>query len=215
MITLLKNDYKDFFHPHIQNKKVRVYRLYYLEDVENKFGSVKANTVGGYLESESNFDLENPSIILNQGMVFGQAITRNSMIKDYSAVFDETVLDTCESFGKSRIFGKTKANNSIFRDNCSIGGILTIKSSYFSNSVNVSGLCKIFNCKMYVGSRISGQSDVYDTTLTDTSEITGVSRIRNCVLTGRTVLKNEHLENQSISEDIELNILSQKGDLFP
>lgn len=216
--TLLKNDWRDIKHPH-KNERIRVYRLWYLEtvsvEVNGKVYTIEANSPGGFLQSTINMDDKNLSLVLNNSIVFGQAITRNCVIRDSAAIFDDAFLENCEVFGHAKIFGKTNAKRSLFRDNTNIGGVLHIEDSYFANSSNVSGICKIFNTKMHTGARISGQSEVDGCILHDTVEITGMSKIRNCILNERAFVKNEVLENQSITETIELYAIKQKGDLFP
>lgn len=217
---ILDSDYKTFFHPYTQTP-VRVFRVIYVKDVswvnpfDEKKHLIKEGTIGGFIAKESNLSQDDDSIILNNGIVFGNAKLKNSFVRDGACIFDDCLIEESEVFGYAKVFGKTLAKNCIFRDNCNIGGMLTMERDYITNSANISGACKIYDTSMYVGSIIRGQCNIYDCELTDVSEICGISTVRNCKLSGRAYLKNANVNNQTLNETITLDLIQQDGDLFP
>jgi NDP-sugar pyrophosphorylase family protein len=217
---ILKNDHKTFLHPYTENP-VRVFRIIYVSDVTwtNPFTdtehTISAGTIGGFIASEVNLSHTDTSVILNNAIVFGNATLKDTFVRDSASVFDDCSVIESEVFGTSRIFGKTKAKNCIFRDTCNVGGMLDLERCYITNSANISGVCRIHDTSMYVGSIIRGQCNVYDCQLTDVSEICGISTIRNCRLSGRVFLKNANVQNQSFNETIQLSVTQKEGDLFP
>ena len=66
---------------------------------------------------------------------------------------------------------------------------------------------------MTIGAMVHGEAIVNDCKLRDVTEIYGTAAVGNSVLSGRAVIKDDTIINQTIHVDVELHVTSGKGSL--
>jgi hypothetical protein len=84
---ILKNQYIQIKHPRTQ-RPTRLYRIYALRDIETIVGTVKAESIGGYIESEANLPQTDSSWVFNTAMVFDDAVLVDSVAQKDAKIFN-------------------------------------------------------------------------------------------------------------------------------
>lgn len=209
---LLKHDYLDIVHPVTKNN-VRIFRIISLRHIENPFhGHIPAESIGGYVQSTANLDMEDDSWLFHTSKAFGNArISLNTIMYDSSAAFDNATIGGSIVRDYSKIFEDAKVLSSVLEGRCTISGKSNVNASSIYNSCLVDGYATVIETTMKDGSMVRGSAKISKSTLVDTCEIGGTANIINCNVGGRYVCMHGQHTNESLFDDIELNIESGKS----
>lgn len=209
---LLKHDYLDIVHP-VSKINVRIFRIISLRPIENPFhGHIPAETIGGYVQSMANLDMNDESWLFHTSKVFGNAVVSlNTVVYDSAAIFEAATVGGSIIRDYSKIYGEAKILSSVFEGRCTISGKSNVNASSIYNSCLIDGYATVIETTMKDGSMIRGSAKVSKSVLTDTCEIGGTANIINCNVGGRYVCMHGQHVNESLFDDIELNIESGKS----
>lgn len=118
-------------------------RIMYVRDIETKFGIIKAGTLGGWIQYESNLSHNGNSGVFGNSIVLGD----DSIVMDNGAVYGGVV------------------SNSIIMDNAIVVDNVTIEDSSLEDNAWVSGTSIIHNSHIYDNIKVSGYSKIYNLSL--------------------------------------------------
>lgn len=202
---ILKTDYLTWKHPR-KGLPVKLYRIVALKTFSCLGMTIKEGEIGGYIQNEKNLSQEDNSWVAQTAKVFDNVTLLNSYVTNDAQVFENSTLENVKVTDKVRIFGTNKIVNAEIYNN------VDVENAEIHNSIlrNWSVACNkavLNGVEMSGGSRIS-DSNVTNSQLTEQAEVKSKSQILNCNFGGRTVISNKKLENQTLSETIELNVLT-------
>jgi len=237
---IIKNDFIQIKHPGTRDKIIRLFRIISLRDLTIKvdkdfFKSINPSdityldqfndtivipkhTIGGYIESESNLDIEDESWIHQEAKVFDNSkITSDSYIFGSACILGNITVEKSIIGDFSRLqngFGKyfqptpsekITVHHSILLDRTLINNLGDIYDSIFLNSARAYGEFHIHRCFLKDGAYVFS-STVRDSTLIDQSCIQ-VSNSNNVHLSGRISITKDVREDfmpnlQIVSEEI-------------
>lgn len=184
----------------------KLYRIIALRDFVTFGGrTIKAMEIGGYIHSENNLPhddgswVEHDARIINDAVVSGNTLICNrSVVCGFAKIIDSKITGAC------KISGNAFVKKSVISGNVDIDKDARVETSSVSNWSVVTDKASISETVMTDASRVSGTSVVHSSTLADQAEVKGFSNVRHCKLSGRTVISNKQISNQTINEQIEL-----------
>ena len=193
-----------------KGKPHTVYRVFYDHDVKVGDRYIHSGSVGGYAESLEN--LHNV-ILQNSAIVLADVQATNCLFRD-ECLITGGVFRECIVEGRATLHGSINAFNSIFSDSCQLAGSFEIKNSTFERSSYANGHGKIIETTITGGGHIiKGNVDIENCRIEGTSEVIGNTKLRNSHLSGRVVVKDGNLQNQTLNYDYTLNIEQRAGEL--
>lgn len=143
------------------------------------FGSVRANSLGGYIENESNLSQDDTAWVYGNAMVFGNAkVCDNAMVFGDALVGDNAkICDNAKVCGNAKVF-----DDASIGDDAMIFGDTTV----FNNAM-VFGYASVWdNAKVYGDAMIFGEASVYgNTTIYGDAKIHG-----NAIISGNANVGN-------------------------
>lgn len=212
---ILKNDSIQIKHP-ITGLPVKLYRIIANIDFGCSVGSsliekrtihICAGTIGGYIQSEKNLPQDDNSWVNSNSRVFDNVVLENSFITGDAQVFGNSIISSSIISDKVRIYGSADLRCCSIFDNVDIYGSSKLVNSLVKNSCIICGNSIVTNTEVLGGSRIC-DSRVINSRLLDQSEIRKRSEVENCKLSGRAVIVNKKVSNETLSETIELNVIA-------
>lgn len=235
---ILPNDTIQVKHPGQRNKIIKLYRIIALRDLHIKIDkeffatlnkdnayldrlpdeiTIPKMTIGGYVESEFNLDLEDESWIGNNCKVFGNTkITSDSYIYDEAVLFGNITIEKSVIGDKARIqngFGRyfqelpletILIHHSLVLDKSLINEKIVLYDSVLRNSSRIYGESTVHKSYLEAGAYIF-QSTVRDAKLFDCACIQ-VSNSNGVSLGNRSTITN----NQRTDFTQELQIISEE-----
>lgn len=202
---LLKNNNQIIVHP-VTGKEVRVYRVYALVDFDTVYGTVKANTTGGFIQSESNLPQTDASWVFHQGCVFDDAILIDSAVTGTAQVFGNAILRETLITDQARIFGTTNLDDCEIKDKCSIRDECKLTKVFMQGSAIAEGNCKIQNTTLETGCKVSDSAVVINSKLKFAVQIAGNAYLENCNFDGVFTVKTGKHINETRAEYPDISI---------
>jgi ADP-glucose pyrophosphorylase len=190
----------------------KLYRIIALKDFQTSQGwAVKEGEIGGFIQSEKNLSQTDLSWVSQLAKIYDNVTLENSYISGDAQVFENAKIINSIVDGKSRIYGNSEINSCNISDIVDVYDSAKITNSIMKNAAIACNSSELKNSEMKDGSRISGNSKIIDSILKEVAEVKGNSFIENCHLSGRTVISNGTLKNQSRNEAIELTVISNNA----
>lgn len=182
-----------------------VYRMYYLKDVKNGEYSIPAETLGGFVEDESMCQEDN-TIIRGNSVVLRGANLTDCVIEGDALIYGSPTLKQCLIKDSSIVGGTLYMYNSIVSDVTSTEGSVKIDSCEIIKNAKVKAAGRIFETTITGGSYIHGDVDIENSRIEGTANVLGRSVVRNSCLSGRAVVRDGRIINETISLDYTLNV---------
>jgi len=138
-------------------KTVILYRIKSLKD----FGDVKANTLGGFVESYDNLSQDGDCWIYNNAKVYGGAlINGNAKIKNLVQVYGGSIVNGYNTVisGKARIENKSTV----------LSDVIISDEVVVTNESFISGPVKLIHYAIASGSTINGDNKTYGLEMCET-----------------------------------------------
>lgn len=212
---ILEGDSIQIKHP-ISGLPVKLFRIIALKDffcrsgasLNNHIGGVFAvveGMIGGYIQSERNLPQNDDSWVGENARVFDTVTLKNSIIIGDSKVFGNSNIEDSFIFDRVRVFGQTQLKSCTLCDNVDVYDFAKLENSIIKNASVVCGKSTIIDSKLSGGSRVC-DSFVKNSTLSDQSEVRKNSKVEGCQFSGRTVISNGTVLNETRSETIQLNV---------
>lgn len=214
---ILNNDSIQINHP-ISGLPVKLFRIISLKDFMCRSGAslngdiggaygIVNGMIGGYIQSEKNLPQDDDSWVGESARVFDNAILKNSIIIGDSKVFGNSNIEDSFIFDRVRVFGQTQLKSCTLCGNVDVYDSAKLENSIIKNASVVCGKSTIIDSKLSGGSRVC-DSFVKNSTLTDQSEVRKNSKVEGCQFSGRTVISNGTVLNETRSETIQLNVIT-------
>jgi ADP-glucose pyrophosphorylase len=201
---ILKNDTITHKHPK-KGLPVKLYRIIALETFSVQGHTIREQEIGGYIQSEKNLDQYDNSWVSQFGKVYDNVILKDSFVGHDAQVFENAQITNSKITGKVRVWGTAKITNSELKNNVDVFDDAELTNCIMDNWTVACKGARILTTEMYGGSRISN-SYVERSVLNDQAEVKTGSHVVGCHLSGRTVISKQKIENQTLSEQIELNV---------
>ena len=182
-----------------------MYRVIALKTFSVQGQTVREQEIGGYIQSEKNLDQFDDSWVSQYGKVYDNVVLQNSFVGHDAQVFENAKIVNSKVTGKVRVWGTAQVTNSELKNNADVFDDAELTNCIMDNWTVACKGAKVLTTEMYGGSRISN-STVERSVLNDVSEVKTGSHVVGCHLSGRTVISNKKIENQTLSEQIELNV---------
>jgi carbonic anhydrase/acetyltransferase-like protein (isoleucine patch superfamily) len=140
------------------NKKIVLDKTLYQIIALKKFGNVKKDDLGGWVESENNLSQDGGCWVYDEAIVFGDArVYDNALVSNYAQIFGGAKV-----FGEASISGKAL----IFGDVTITGKAKVYDNAWVHGKATVTDNAKIFgNAKISDLAFISGNAKVFDDAL--------------------------------------------------
>lgn len=201
---ILKNDSITIKHM-ATGLPLRLYRIIALKTFTCNGQIIREQEIGGFIQSEKNLSQEDDSWVSQLAKVYDNAKLNNSFVGYEANIFQNAYLENTKVSGKSRVWGTAKIANSELKNNVDVYDNAELTNCVLDNwSIACKG-AKVYYTEMYGGSRISN-SIVEKSVLNDQAEVKSDSHVIGCHLSGRTVISKKKIENQTLSEQVELNV---------
>lgn len=167
-------------------------------------------TVGGYVESLDNINSDDqPVWISGSAKVWGKAkITNGTYLADSACVYGNAIVENSYIGNNARIFGKSQLKNSVCVDMVTVKDNTKLNGTIMLNQSMIYGNAVANKSKITGGSYVFGNSIITNTVLNDYSCIGGTSIVENTTLSARASIVNRDVTNQTLEEDVELNIVN-------
>lgn len=219
-IELLPHDFISIKDP-ITKREVKLYRIISNQTFKMRVvreGSwnfqddiiIDRYTVGGYVESLDNLDSSVQPVWVNAtAKVWGNAkITNGSYVTDSACIYDNAIVENSYVGNFAHIFGTSQVKNSVCVDGCTVKDNSKITDTIMLNQSMIYGHAVAKKSKITGGSYVFGNSIITNTVLNDYSCIGGTSIVENTTLSARASIVNRDVTNQTLEEDVELNIVN-------
>lgn len=207
---ILRGNGDNFIHPKTKTP-VKMYRIVAEQTFETKNGWVHEGDVGGFVQSEKNLSQTDSSWVFNTAKVFDDAMLVDSVLTGNSQAFNSAILTDTIVRDNARVHGNAMVTRCKIFGNCDVfGDAVEVNDTEMCNSTVICQNSKVRNSKLKNGARIFGHSKVNNSTLEDTAEVGGMAIVDNCNLSGRIFLKSGTHNNQTLTEDIELKLITNQ-----
>jgi NDP-sugar pyrophosphorylase family protein len=209
---ILKHDYVDIRHP-VTQKNVRIYRIISLQEINNlNYGIIPPETIGGYIESESNLDTTDGSWVFHTAKVFDRAkISKNTVVMDNAAVYGDTVVENSIIKDWARVHEAAYVADSVLEGKCTARGRSKVMQSTMMNSTLADNSAVIQKSTLSGGSMVRESGRITKCKLSDTAEVCGNTIAENCHYSGRYTVRTGNPINETMHEDIDLRFESGRS----
>lgn len=200
---LLNKDYIDIKHP-TTKAHTRLYRIIALRDITP---DIKQGTIGGYVASEKNLDVEDASWVSGEAKIFDEAfLTGNSIFSGKSAAYGKARVHNTVAKDTVRVFDSANVTDGVLSENIDIFQQAEIFNTTVKNAAKIFGQCKISNSTISKGAVVHGNAILNQCLITDVAEARGTCDLFNVQMFERAIVESGEHRNCSFSRSIDLNI---------
>ena len=171
---------------------------------------IKEGDIGGYCQGEHNVpnDTTDNSWVAHNAMIFDDAILINSIIMNTSSVFNSAKLNNSMIQDTSKVFGNAQLIDSQCHGNSDVYGNAILKFTICRDAVKISGNAQLTDCKLWQGAYVTDDVTAINCQFYDQSRAYGRCRLDNCNFKSATLVRDADLKNETLSRDIQLNVIA-------